>query len=186
MISSQITKWRFIVLGILILSLVWIGFSADPGGKSLSSSMSAPQSGFLAPDFTLQTIENQQITLSNLRGKVVLVNLWATWCPPCQAEMPAIEAIYEEYKDQGLEILGVNTTYQDTPTDLEQFIPEHHLTFPILLDSTALISKQYQLQALPTSFFIDRKGIIREVVVGGPMSTALLRSKIEQLIQEKN
>jgi peroxiredoxin len=143
----------------------------------------SPREGFSAPDFTLDLLSSGQITLSNLRGQVVMVNLWASWCPPCREEMPAIENVYQEYKHQGLEVLAVNTTYQDNEAEVAAFVKQYGLTFPILLDKTGAVSNRYQLRGLPSTYFVDRKGVIRSVVVGGPMSEALIRSKIQDLLE---
>ena len=174
---------RITYITILILGFAWILLSADKSGTSTAGRIPAPQQGFLAPDFELQTITGESIKLSDLRGQAVLVNLWATWCPPCRAEMPAIEKIYNEYKDQGLVVLGVNMTYQDSASDIPPFINEYGLTFPILLDETNSVGSAYQLRSLPSSFFIDREGIIQEVVIGGPMAEALLRTRVEQILK---
>jgi len=168
---------------ILILGLGWIYISADRTGTSTAGLIPAPQQGFLAPDFDLQNTEGETIRLSNLRGQAVLVNLWATWCPPCRAEMPAIEKIYNEYKEEGFVVLGINMTYQDTLADVAPFVDEYGLTFPILLDTTGNVGSVYQLRSLPSSFFIDRNGIISEVVIGGPMAEALLRTRVEQILK---
>ena len=178
-------KNQRIILYILVLIAggFWIEFSADRNGVSASESIPAPQTGFAAPDFTLQTSEGTAYTLSELRGQAVLVNLWATWCPPCRAEMPAIEKLYLEYKDQGLVVLALNMTYQDDPLKIGPFVREYNLTFPILLERTGDVASTYQLRSLPTSFFIDRHGIIATVIVGGPMSEALLRTRIENILK---
>jgi len=168
---------------ILILGLVWIYISADRTGTSTSGKVPAPQQGFLAPDFELQTLDGESVKLSNLRGQAVLINLWATWCPPCRAEMPAIEKVYNEYQDQGLVVLAVNMTYQDAYSDIAPFIDEYGLTFPVLLDETSKVGTAYQLRSLPSSFFIDRDGIISEVVIGGPMAEALLRTRVEEILK---
>lgn len=174
---------RITYIIILILGFAWILVSADKSGTSTAGHIPAPQQGFLAPDFELPTITGETLKLSDLRGQAVLVNLWATWCPPCRAEMPAIEKIHNEYKDQGLVVLGVNMTYQDSPSDIPPFISEYGLTFPILLDKTNSVGSAYQLRSLPSSFFIDREGIIQEVVIGGPMAEALLRTRVEQILK---
>ena len=174
---------RITYIIILILGFTWILVSADKTGTSTAGRIPAPQQGFLAPDFELQTTTGETIKLSGLRGQAVLVNLWATWCPPCRAEMPAIEKIYNEYKDDGLVVLGVNMTYQDTPANIAPFVTEYGLTFPILLDETNSVGNVYQLRSLPSSFFIDREGIIQEVVIGGPMAEALLRTRVEQILK---
>ena len=173
---------RLLFILVLIAGLAWIGISADPSGGSLPGS-AAPQTGFLAPDFTLKTPQGEIFTLSGLKGKAVLINIWATWCPPCRAEMPAIQSLYEEYKSQGLVVLGVNSTVQDDPFKIAPFLEEYGLTFPILLDETGEVTQAYEVRALPSSFFIDRQGRISEVVIGGPMSPALLRTRIEDILR---
>lgn len=122
------------------------------------------------------------LELSELRGQVVMINFWASWCPPCREEMPAIQRVYEEFKDQGLVVVGINTTYQDHERDAIAFVEEFMLTFPIVMDWDGAVSDRYQLRGLPSTYFIDRQGVIGSVVVGGPMSEALIRSTVENLI----
>lgn len=177
------TQRRIIYAIILILGLAWIFISADKSGASTAGKVPAPQQGFLAPDFELKTTTGETIKLSDLRGQAVLVNLWATWCPPCRAEMKSIEKVYNEYKEQGLVVLAVDMTYQDDPTKIAPFIAEQGLTFPILLDESGAVGKSYQLRSLPSSFFINRDGIIHEVVIGGPMAEALLRTRVEEILK---
>lgn len=179
----QQTQRRIIYLVVLILGFAWIIVSADKSGASTSGKIPAPQQGFLAPDFELKTPKGETVKLSDLRGQAVLVNLWATWCPPCRAEMRTIETMYNEYKDQGFTVLAVNMTYQDAPLDVMPFVNEQKLTFPILLDETGEMANAYQLKSLPSSFFINREGIINEVVIGGPMAEALLRTRIEEILK---
>jgi cytochrome c biogenesis protein CcmG, thiol:disulfide interchange protein DsbE len=165
----------------LIAGAAWTVLSMDQTASA--SIVAAPQVGFPAPDFTLQTQTGETYTLSELKGKAVLINLWATWCPPCRAEMPAIQNIYDEYKQEGLIVLAINMTTQDNPLNIAPFAEEYNLTFPILLDEKGVISSAYQLRSLPSSYFIDREGIISEVVIGGPMAEALLRTRIEKIIK---
>lgn len=177
-------RWTAVMLTAFFLGSVWIWVSAVPLNDTTGGLIPSPREGFPAPDFTLDTLEGSQMTLSDLRGKVVIVNLWASWCPPCRAEMPAIEQIYQENSAQGLEVLAINTTYQDSESTAADFAQEFGLTFPILLDRDGSVSKRYQLLALPTTYFIDRRGIIRAVVPGGPMSETLIESKISDLLAE--
>jgi len=179
----QQNQRRIIYLFILALGVVWIFVSADRSGTSTSGKIPAPQQGFLAPDFELKTPAGETVKLSDLRGQAVLVNLWATWCPPCRAEMQSIEKVYQEYKDKGFTVLAVNMTYQDDPLAVMPFVDEQELTFPILLDETGGMANAYQLRSLPSSYFIRRDGIINEVVIGGPMSEALLRTRIEDILK---
>lgn len=178
------TKGSFIVISITILisAGIFILVSKAPGETLSQEVISAPQSGFFAPDFTLQTAEGATITLSELRGKPLLINFWASWCPPCRAEMPALQEIYEANKENDFVVLGINTTYQDDPVQAIAFTEELGLTFPILFDQDGVVSRLYQSRALPTSYFVDSSGVIQEVVVGGPMSDTLLKIRVEELL----
>lgn len=178
-------RWKVFSIFILLAGAGWIWLSKTPPGSTTGGDISAPRQGFKAPDFTLQTLEGQTVTLSSLRGKAVLINLWASWCPPCKSEMPAFEQVYKDYKDQGFEILAVNATNQDTLSNARDFVAQNQLTFPILVDSEGKVSQIYQLRSLPTSFFVDKNGVIRDVIVGGPMSDALLRIRVQNLLEEK-
>ncbi len=178
----QPTERRIFFILILAAGLAWIGISARPSGAK-TDTVPAPQVGFLAPDFTLKTPLGKSFTLSELRGRPVIVNLWATWCPPCRAEMPALQKLYDEYRDRGLIVLAVNATQQDDVQAIAPFVEKYHLTFPILLDETGLAARAYQLRSLPSSYFIGRDGTIREIVVGGPMPEALLRAQAEALLK---
>lgn len=168
---------------LLLLGLVWIFASADKTGTSTSGRIPAPQQGFLAPEIELKTPAGKTLKLSDLRGQAVLINLWATWCPPCRAEMQTIQEVYDEYKDEGFTVLAVNMTYQDDPLAVMPFVHEQGLSFPILLDETGEMANAYQLRSLPSSFFVDRNGIINEVVIGGPMAEALLRTRVEDILK---
>ena len=166
-------------------ALLWTISSRVPSavGTPLASS-TGPREGFYAPDLTLDALQGGQIKLSELRGKVVVVNFWTSWCPPCRAETPALEAAFEAYKGSSVVVLGVNLTDQDSLPDIKSFVQEYKLTYPILLDRDGAIGLLYQINGLPTTFFINRKGVIRTVIVGGPMSETFIRSKIEALLQE--
>jgi len=179
---QPIQRRAFFVV-ILVAGLAWLFVSADRDGTSTAGQIPAPQVGFLAPDFTLETLQGDTVTLSDLRGKAVLVNLWATWCPPCRAEMPAIQKLYLEYQDRDFVVLAVNATNQDTLSKIPGFTGEYGLTFPILLDTNGVVSRLYQLRSLPSSYFIGRDGVIQEVVIGGPMAETLLRTRIEKILE---
>ncbi len=178
-------RWTAVLILVAVLGVGWISLTAAPSAATTGGLIPSPRAGFLAPDFTLETTTGEQITLSDLRGQVVIINLWATWCPPCRAEMPAIEAIYQANKAAGLEVLAVNVTYQDDPAAAAQFARDFGLTFPILLDMDGAVSNRYRLQALPTTFFVDRQGIISEVIPGGPMKESLIQSKVADLLAEE-
>jgi peroxiredoxin len=132
-----------------------------------TNSKSGVEKGEMAPDFTLQTINGKTYKLSNLRGKKVLLNFFATWCPPCKGEMPNMEEFYKENNDKDITVLAVNLTTGETdPNNIPKFISNYGLTFPVLLDKQGNIGDIYQAFSIPTSYFIDTKGIIREKMVG--------------------
>lgn len=110
--------------------------------------------GDAATEFTLQSVDGETYSLSDYRGRVVFINFWATWCPPCEAEMPVIESVYETYEDQGFAVLAVNTG--DPPDAIRAFQQEERLSFPLLMDRDALVTDAYQIRAFPTSVLIDQ------------------------------
>lgn len=165
----------------IIFSIFWMGYTFLENKDRSQNSFSAPHKGFLAPDFTLSTLEDETAQLSDLKGHIVIVNIWASWCKPCQYEMPAMQKIYDKYSQEGLILLAVNNTYQDNLSDVISFVDENNLTFPILLDTNGEVSNLYQVQALPSTFFINQDGIIEDIIIGGPMSEALIESKILEM-----
>jgi cytochrome c biogenesis protein CcmG/thiol:disulfide interchange protein DsbE len=177
-------RWLLISLVIPIGGAAWTWASTVPASRIAGSAVPSPREGFLAPDFTVDRLDGGGITLSDLRGQVVLLNLWASWCPPCRKEMPAIQRVYDEYRGRGLEVVALNTTFQDREQDAGAFYGELGLTFPVGLDRTGEVSRRYLLRALPTTFFVDPSGVIRKVVVGGPMSETLIRTTVDSLLPE--
>ncbi len=177
----RIHLFSLLSLTILSAGLGWIWWSRVPADADLNPII-APQAGFLAPDFSLPTLDGNTIRLSDLRGRPVLVNVWASWCPPCKAEMPAIQAVQERYRDEGLVVLAVNAATQDSPEAARQFIETGRYTFVVPLDMQGEVARSYRIRSLPTSFFIDTDGVIQQTVVGGPMAEALLRIRIEGLL----
>ncbi|MBG7610129.1 MAG: redoxin domain-containing protein [Anaerolineae bacterium] len=177
--------WFITILVVFLLGSAWtLRSRVLPSATTNGAPPPSPREGFSAPDFTLDLLNGGQITLSELRGQAVMINLWASWCSPCRSEMPAIQNVYEEYKDQGLIVLAVNTTFQDSESAAASFGEEFGLTFPIPLDKTGTVSDHYQLRGLPSTYFVDRSGVIRSVVVGGPMSESLIRTKVHQILEE--
>ena len=157
---------KLIRLGLLALMLA---------GCAALSAETAPIEGARAPDFTLQNLDGQSASLSDLRGEVVLVNFWATWCGPCVEEMPTIEARYQQ---GGFEVLAVDF---DEPADLvSAFMEELGVDLPVLLDPDGVIQRLYQVRGYPTSFFIDEQGIIRILQIG-PMDAAQLDTHLAEM-----
>ena len=179
----QPTVRRLLEALILLAGLIWVFANASTKSTFTDGRIPAPQKGFLAPDFTLATPKGEKVTLSGLRGKAVLINVWATWCPPCREELPTIQMFYEQYHASGLVVLGINTTNLDSPSVIMPFVNDYGLGFPILLDEVGDVSQKYEIKSLPSSYFINRDGTIAEVVIGGPMSDALLRTNIEEILR---
>lgn len=128
-----------------------------------------------APDFTLETLDGTKVALSDFKGQKVLLNFWATWCPPCRAEMPHMQSFYEKNKDENIVVLAVNLTSGDNREKLAPFISEYSLTFPILLDESGDIGRKYQVFTIPTSYFIDEQGNIAQKIVG-PMDEEFMEN----------
>ena len=177
-------RWFFLMAITAVVGAAWIWQSAVPASATTGGEIPAPREGFPAPSIELARLNGERLKLADLRGQVVVVNFWASWCPPCRAEMPALERAYQAERERGLEILAVNTTYQDQLGAAQTFVSERGLSFPILLDRTGETANRYRMRALPTTFFVDRAGVIRKVIVGGPMSEATLRSTVDSLLAE--
>lgn len=176
--------WLLVMAGVFFLGLAWIVATADPKQATAEGRIPSPHEGFAAPDFELETLDVGRLRLSELRGQVAVVNLWATWCPPCRAEMPALQRLYEDYQGDGLVVLAVNATDQDSEAAARAFVSDHGLTFPVLLDPEGEASRSYALQALPSTYIVDREGVIRKVLIGGPVNPATLRSLVLPLLEE--
>jgi cytochrome c biogenesis protein CcmG/thiol:disulfide interchange protein DsbE len=176
---------QFIKFGavLVILSLAWMVLSAFLLPKTTLVQLTAPGVGFQAPAFKLSALDGTQVVFNGDPGHPVVLNLWASWCRPCKAEMPALQRVYQEYASQGLIVYGINASNQDSLQEVESFIIDSKITFPILLDQDGAVSKLYALRALPTTYFISADGVIRQVSVGGPLSEAFLRSQISDLFR---
>lgn len=149
-----------------------------PGGET-AALPAAPIVGKLAPDFLWYGEDGNPIRLSDFRGKVVLVNFWATWCPPCKAEMPELEAYWRENKDKDFVILAVDDGAEDEAT-IRNFMSQNRLTFQALNDTSGQVSSAYRVNGIPASFFVDAKGVIRDTVVGG-MTKLIVAAKVARL-----
>lgn len=124
------------------------------------------QPGKPAPDFELYTLDGQKVRLSDYKGRRVIVNFWATWCPPCREEMPDMQKFYERYKDAGIEILAVNLLESGSKEETGAFIKEFDIQFPVLLDEKGQVSSVYKATAIPTSYLIDSNGIVQHKIIG--------------------
>ncbi|MBU8731635.1 TlpA disulfide reductase family protein [Cytobacillus sp. FSL W8-0315] len=139
------------------------------------------EKGNLAPDFELTDMEGNPVKLSDYRGKAVLLNFWASWCPPCRAEMPHMEKLYNKYKDENFDILAVNLTNTEKNSgDAEKFVKELGLTFTIPMDVKGEAGSDYNIMAYPTSYFIDSDGVIREKVLGA-LNEEYMEKEIKKL-----
>jgi len=145
-----------VIILILTLSMLITGCS---GGGSSSAEV-----GSKAPDFCLKDLSGQEYSLSELRGKPVLLNFWATWCGPCRGEMPYLEEIYREWSGKGLTLFAVNIG--ESSSQARGYLQTYGMSLPVLLDSAQTVAKRYNITGIPTTFFIDKNGIIQGKVVG--------------------
>lgn len=166
--------WRGLMLVALLLGIAWINYSRLPANlQGNANSTAVPMVGFLAPDFTLPSTDGEVMTLSELRGSPVILNFWATWCPPCRAEMPELEAFWQMYKSDQLLLIGVDQG-EDSAVVEEFARGVVDTTFPLLLDQRTDVGALYGVRALPTTVFIDADGRIQAIKVGGPLNRASL------------
>jgi len=183
-ITLDLKRWLLVMAAALVFGGLWIRQSAVPAAAVSGGRIPSPRQGFLAPELALPALEGADVDLADLRGQVVIVNFWASWCPPCRAEMPALERTYLAHAAEGLVVVAVNATNQDSQPAAAAFVEDMGLTFPIALDLTGEAGRRYQVRALPTTFFVDRQGVIQQVIIGGPMSEATLRSTVQSLLAD--
>lgn len=140
--------------------------------------------GSPAPDFELEDLNGETWRLSSHLGQVVVINFWTTWCPPCRLEMPALQAAYERFGEDGFLVLAVNWTAVDDREAIEPYVEELGLTFPILLDTESRVSEElYNVLGLPTSVFVGRDGTVSEVFIG-PIPLDQMEAKVDALLEE--
>ena len=118
-----------------------------------------------ARDFSLPNLNGEIVSLQELRGQAVVLYFWATWCGPCRAGMPSLQALHDRYRENGLEVLAVNI--REAPQHVQSFISENNYTFPVLLDGNGAVSGAYGVRALPTIFIIDQEGFVVHRRTGG-------------------
>jgi len=139
------------------------------------------QVDFPSPDLNLTDLAGNPVSLNDYSGNVVLVNLWATWCPPCKAEMPSLETFYKNHKAEGFVLIGIDQ--EETLEVVEPFVAEFGLTFPIWLDENYLAQRKFNTSSLPSSYVIDRAGRVRLAWFGG-ISEEFLEKYVTNLIKE--
>jgi thiol-disulfide isomerase/thioredoxin len=150
---------------------------AVPVGRAAAFPVSRPSGPTVAPDLELPDLGGRPVRLRDFRGRVVLLNFWATWCAPCREEMPALETLARELGPRGLTVVGVN--FRESKREVEAFAKEYGLSFPVLLDAEGRVSERYQVFALPVTAFVDRRGMLVGTVLGirdwtGPNARAYL------------
>ena len=148
-------------------------------GQSLFKTQEVLKPGSEPPAFELADLQGEVHNLDSYIGKPLIINFWGTFCPPCRNEMPALQAEYEKWQGQGLELIGINLS--EDRVSVQQFASSVGAKFPILLDRNKRTEKRYGLKEYPTTYFIDAKGKIQDIVVGGPMSEEDIESRIRKL-----
>lgn len=139
--------------------------TALPGGGDTAALPAAPIVGKYAPDFTWTGEDGKPVRLSDFRGKSILINFWATWCPPCKAEMPTIEGYWRDNKEKAVMILAVNVGSEDEAT-IRAFMKQYRLSFQALNDTSGQVGSAYRVNGIPATFFVDTAGIVRDSFVG--------------------
>lgn len=191
--KKNILIWGIALILIVVAVFVTKGFNkattdiSDTTQKPQATSQNKASSNNTsqankAIDFTLYDLDGNKISLNDFRGKSVYLNFWATWCPPCRKEMPAMEKIYQEYKDKGLVVLTIDIG-EDKET-VKKFIKDNNFNFEVLLDSDQSVADKYSITSIPVSYFIDKDGNINDKRVGA-LQEDEMRSYIKKLMGEQ-
>jgi peroxiredoxin len=173
-----------ILLGLGLILIAVSGYYILDGASAQNDLSTVPvRVDFPAPELTLTDLSGTTRSLEDYHGQVILVNLWATWCPPCKEEMPALQAFHNKYNDDGFAVIAINDG--DPTPDVVQFAQDYKLTFPIWLDPTYTATEDaFKTLNLPSSFVIDRKGIVRLQWVG-EVNHKILEKFVTPIIKEK-
>ena len=148
----------------------------------VSAPLAAQTVGDSALAFTLKTLDGNSVSLSDFKGHPVVINFWASWCPPCRDEMPVLVEAYRAHKDSGLIILAVNGRDQETSLrPVRRFVAEFQMPFPVLLDEHGELRRRYRLRGLPTSVFIGADGLVRGLIIG-PFTPAAFEAHLEEIL----
>jgi len=177
----------------LQLSLLLVGLSWSvvwPGGLwaedhfMASLRVQSPSKSLFAPDFTLRDLEDRKVSLRDFQGKLVFLNFWATWCPPCRYEMPSMESLYKEFKGKGLVVLAINL--KEGKEKVRSFMVSERLTFPALLDYSGEVAQRYGVRGIPTTFLINgKREIVGKALGARDWSSSDARGLIRRLLDMK-
>lgn len=173
------------IIAITVVSVLVLGFLALIGfglarREPLTGASGAARINRPAADFTLTLSNGEQITLSSLKGKPVVINFWASWCPPCREEAPILEKVWRKYKDKGVAFIGVDI--QDRESDALAYIKEFDITYPNGPDTKGKITIDYGVSGIPVTFFVNKEGMIVSRWVGA-ISERLLVFRIEEIMR---
>ncbi|GAB4482370.1 MAG: TlpA disulfide reductase family protein [Thermodesulfovibrionales bacterium] len=168
---------------LLLIAVLLVSFLAACGRNETGLPRSTAAPGSPAPDFSLKSIDGETIVLSGLRGKVVLLEFWATWCPPCRESIPELADLYREYRERGFTVLGVSVDSADDPSVmLSAFARDNGMAYPVLISSEEAV-QAYGVRSIPAVFLIDKQGRIVEASVGySEQFRSTIRTKIEGLL----
>ncbi|MDO8754736.1 MAG: TlpA disulfide reductase family protein [Anaerolineales bacterium] len=180
--SQRFIAKLLIGTGLISIGILFILLLNNPVPASSQDFSAVPAKvDFSAPELTLEDLSGNPVTLGDYRGSVVLVNLWATWCPPCREEMPTLQAFYEKYESRGFVLIAIN---QEEPREtVVPFVEEFGLTFPVWLDLEYQAQREFNTVGLPSSYVIDRGGRVRLMWIGG-ISKKNLEKYVPDLIEE--
>jgi thiol-disulfide isomerase/thioredoxin len=192
--------WRSVLFPVLVVAAIaaaiwWLEYRDDgssagdtrygpvamPSGLATAGLEIEAKEGALAPDFLLQTLDGSELRFSDLRGRPVVLNLWATWCSPCRKEMPQLVEAYDRYRGEGLEVVALNV--QESASIVQPFVDDFGMDFPVALDKNGRVADDYRLLGLPVTYFIDREGVIRGVFQG-PFLERLRGTQVQGAIEQ--
>jgi len=166
---------QYVVLFLVLL------IGGDAIGQSMFAKTPVLKAGDRPPEFRLADLEGNVHDSSEYAGKPLIINFWGTFCPPCRAEMPALQKVYDKWKDEGVQLIGINLS--EDRLSVQNFIRQVGTDFPILLDKNRQVEKQFGLKQYPTTFFVRPDGTIADMIIGGPLSEDQIEWQVRRLIE---
>ncbi len=173
-------RMLFAVIVLLFIVPIFAGCTGNNGPQE-----GVAQEREVAPDFSWQTLDGEIVHLSGLKGKVVFLDFWATWCGPCRSTIPHVESIYNEYKDKDVVVIGVNMDVSSKRQAVEEFIKENGMTYFVISDANGNVASLYGVTSIPRFFLVDKDGNIASTKIGNiPDLEELITSEIDKLLEE--
>jgi thiol-disulfide isomerase/thioredoxin len=179
-VRNRVKKYRKVIQYLVLTAVLVVGGYAV--SQSLFASSAVLKAGDNPPPFKLVSLDGSVHDSSEYAGKPLIINFWGTFCPPCRDEMPALQNVYDKWKDKGIQLVGINLS--EDKLSVESFARQVGARFPILLDRNRQVEKKFGLRQYPTTIFVHADGTIEEVLIGGPLTEKQIEDQIAKLLAQ--